>query len=307
MKGELRLEYLVLDIGGSAIKYAVMDEEINFIFKDKITTPRDSLDSFINIISDIYNKFKDRIVGIAISMPGVIDSKNGHAYSSGALEYIDDINITNLLKKYCNTKIVVENDGKCAVKAEYWMGSLKGCENAAAIVLGTGVGGGIISDGKVLKGKHFAAGEFSFIKTDINDPGNVNNVWYMKSGNNILCKELVAKKNIGYEEIDGVKFFELVNNKDEDAVEVLNKFCRNLCTEIFNVQAILDCEKISIGGGISAQPILFEYIHKNMNDIYEKANYKSPVVMAEIVPSTYRNDSNLIGALYTYLFEEVNY
>lgn len=297
------MEYLVLDIGGSAIKYAVMDEKTNFILKDKVPTPRDSMESFINVISGLYNKFKDRIEGIAISMPGVIDSKTGHAYSGGALEYIEDINIADLLKKYCNTRITVENYGKCAAKAEYWVGSLKNCENAAVIVLGTGIGGGIISNGKILKGNHFSAGEFSFMKTNIDEPQNADNVWCMKNGNNVLCKKYAAKKNMDCSEIDGVKFFELVNNNDSEAIEVLDRFCRNLCVEIFNVQTILDCEKISIGGGISAQPALFEYIKKNMDELYEEFNFPCPIVMAEIVPSKYRNDSNLIGALYTYLYE----
>lgn len=297
------MEYLVLDIGGSAIKYAVMDEKTNFILKDKVPTPRDNMDSFIKVISDLYNKYKDRIEGIAISMPGVIDSKTGYAYSGGALDYIDNINIAELLKKYCNTRITVENDGKCAVKAEYWVGSLKGCENAAAIVLGTGIGGGIISNGKILKGNHFSAGEFSFIKTEIEDSDGQDNSWYAKNGYNTLCSEFAAKKNIDASEIDGVKFFEYANNKDTQALEVLDKYCSNLCVEIFNLQTVLDCEKISIGGGISAQPILFEYIKKNMDELYEKFGFTCPIVMAEIVPSKYRNDSNLIGALYTYLYE----
>ncbi|MDO5516602.1 MAG: ROK family protein [Clostridium sp.] len=297
------MEYLVLDIGGSAIKYAVMDEETNFILKDKVPTPRDSKESFIKAVLDLYDKVKDRVNGIAISMPGVIDSRTGYAYSGGALEYLDKTNIVDLFSKYCDKKITIENDGKCAVKAEYWIGSLKGCENAATIVLGTGVGGGIISNGKILKGNHFSAGEFSFIKTNIDQPESADNVWCMKNGNNILCRKLAAKKNIDIKEMDGIKFFELANNKDSEALEVLNEFCKNLCVEIFNVQTILDCEKISIGGGISAQPILFEYIKKNMDEMYDEFDFTCPIVMAEIVPSTYRNDSNLIGALYTYLYE----
>ena len=70
-------KYLVLDIGGSSIKYALMTECVEFLEKGKVATPQDSIESFVNVIGDLYDKYKDKIEGIAISMPGLIDSKNG--------------------------------------------------------------------------------------------------------------------------------------------------------------------------------------------------------------------------------------
>lgn len=295
------MKYLVLDIGGSAIKYAIMDQEANIIFKDKVVTPRDSIENFVKEIEMIYDKFKDEVEGIAISMPGVIDSKTGHAYTGGLLNYIDNINIRELLNPICNKKITVENDGKCATKAEHWIGSLKDCKEAAVIVLGSGVGGGIIANGSVIKGKHFSAGEFSFIKTSINEHSKMENIWGAKNGTEFLLKGLANKKNIDLAELDGVKFFNLANNGDEDALDILDEFCKNLGVEIFNLQLIIDCEKIAIGGGISAQEILFKYINKNLDEIYDSFPIKIP--RANIVQAKYLNDSNLIGALYTHLYE----
>ena len=295
------MKYLVLDIGGSAIKYAIMDEKANIIYKDKIVTPRDSIDNFLKEISIIYNRFKDDVEGIAISMPGIIDSKTGYAYTGGLLEYINNINIRELLKPICNKKITVENDGKCATKAEHWIGSLKDCTEAAVIVLGSGVGGGIIANGSVIKGKNFSAGEFSFIKTSIIEHSKMENIWGSKNGTDFLIKGLSNKKNIDSAELDGIKFFNFANDGDEDALDILDEFCKSLCIQIFNLQLTIDCEKIAIGGGISSQEILFEYINKNLDEIYNSFPIKVP--RANVVQAKYLNDSNLIGALYTHLYE----
>lgn len=296
------MKYLVLDVGGSAIKYAIMNEKSEIMQKDKVVTPRDTLDNFKKAVFDLYDKFKNEIAGMAVSMPGMIDSKTGFAYTGGSLEYIDNINMVELLQEHCKTKISIENDGKCAVKAEHWVGSLKDCNDAAVIVLGTGVGGGIISNGKILKGKHFSAGEFSFIKTDLNkEAEGLSNVWALKNGTTFLLENLAKKKNISEDELDGLKFFEMANNGDSDALEVLDTFCSNMAIQIFNLQTILDCEKFAIGGGISAQSILFEYIEKNLKYLYDKFPIKVP--QAKVVQTKFLNDANLIGALYTHLYE----
>jgi predicted NBD/HSP70 family sugar kinase len=78
-----KMKYLVLDIGGSAIKYALMTEELEFIEKGKKPTPRDNIEHFIETVGGIYDEYKDDIKGMAISMPGVLDSKKGYAYTGG--------------------------------------------------------------------------------------------------------------------------------------------------------------------------------------------------------------------------------
>ena len=135
-------KYLVLDIGGSSIKYAMMNESAEFLSKGSVKTPLDCIESLVEIIGQIYDDYKFEIEGMAISMPGVLDSDTGYAYSGGWLKYNSGQNIIEVLKKRCNTVIAIENDAKCAASAELGFGSLKGCKDAAVIVLGTGVGGG---------------------------------------------------------------------------------------------------------------------------------------------------------------------
>ena len=77
------MKYLVFDVGGSAIKYSIMTEDAEFIITGKVKIPTDSFENFRETIGSIYDEYKDDIQGIAMSMPGIIDSDNGYAYTGG--------------------------------------------------------------------------------------------------------------------------------------------------------------------------------------------------------------------------------
>ncbi|MEG0367894.1 MAG: ROK family protein, partial [Coprobacillus sp.] len=174
--------YLALDVGGSAIKYALIQEDLRILEKSSLPTPLDTLDHFVETIGELYDQHKDNISGIAISMPGVIDPDKGIAYTGGALRYICDMNIVDILKQRCPTPITIGNDAKCAANAEVGFGALKDVDDAVIIILGTGIGGCLVKDKKVHTGKHFSAGEFSSIYTNGDDLYNSSQVWAIRNG-----------------------------------------------------------------------------------------------------------------------------
>lgn len=298
------MKYLVLDIGGSAIKYALMTEDLNFIEKGKKPTPTDSIESFIDIVGKIYDEYKNEIAGMPISMPGILDSEKGYAYTGGSLKYNNEKEIVKILEKRCPTKITIENDGKCAALAEAWKGSLKDFNDGIVIVLGTGVGGGILKDKKIYKGNNFFAGEFSFISANIYDPENDENYWGTLNGSKRLLSAAAKIKNIPMQELDGYKLFEYANAGDEDIIKVLDNFTYKLAVQIFNLQCILDPEIFAIGGGISNQDILINYIKKNVDKYHGHFNLDIP--KPQVVRCKFRNDANLIGALYNFLIHNSN-
>ena len=292
-------KYLVLDIGGSSIKYAMMNESAEFLSKGSVKTPLDCIESLVEIIGQIYDDYKFEIEGMAISMPGVLDSDTGYAYSGGWLKYNSGQNIIEVLKKRCNTVIAIENDAKCAASAELGFGSLKGCKDAAVIVLGTGVGGVIIIDGKVHKGSHSFAGEFSFMRMNCNEIDAMNHVWGLKNGAPALAETVANIKGIPVEEVNGLFIFELANSGDAKILTVLDEFTRWIAMQIIDIQCLIDPELVAIGGGISAQPLLIELIQKHLDSMEENFGFYKPSV--RVVPCEFRNDANLIGALYSFL------
>ncbi len=294
------MKILVVDIGGTFIKYALMEEDMSILDKGKIPTPLDSREHLVEAIGGLYDKMPE-VSGIAISMPGIIDSEKGYCSMGGALRYNDDFYLRHSLYERCPVKIYMENDAKCAAMAEAAAGSLKDVNDGFVLIFGTMIGGGFIKDRRLHKGKHFSAGEVSYISTIRDGEPSAENVWGNRCGTPYLCRMYAEKKNLQPSEVDGIQVFEAVNNGDRDAQECLQKFTREVAIQLFNLQTVLDPERFAIGGGISAQPVFIDYIRNNLKELYAKCPYHVP--HAEVVACKFQNDANLIGALQCFLAE----
>ncbi len=290
------MNYLVLDVGGSAIKYALMNDDLEMLEKGKVPTPKDSLAAFKNAVKDLYEKYQDQVDGIAMSLPGLINKQTSKVQVPGALLYNQDADILAQLQSVTTKRFAIENDAKCAALCEVEYGSLKGTDVGAVCIIGSGIGGGITIGDKVFTGVHGFAGEFSYLSTKWDEQDGFNSKWGFDSSALKLVK--MIGNAVGKEEIEGPEAFEYCNNGDKRALEALSKFCDIVAMGLFNIQAFVDPDKIAIGGGISQQPILHEYIQKSLDKIYEKMPI--PIPQANIVPCAYYNDSNLIGALANY-------
>ncbi|MHC1681854.1 MAG: ROK family protein [Clostridiaceae bacterium] len=289
---------LVLDVGGSAIKIAVIQEN-EIIFRDKVVTPRGSLEEFTKTLDQIVYKIKPN--GIALSMPGIIDSKTGMMRHGGALTFIKNFNMKELLEERYHMRVEIENDGKSAALGELYKGKLQGCENGVVIVIGSGIGGGIIINGKLYKGHHFSAGEFSSIRTNDEKAEGFQSIWAMKGGSVGFVKRVKKAKGIEVN-FEGSDLFQLIEEKDEVAIEAFINYCRGIAVQIVNLQAILDPEKFIIGGGISVQKILIEKIQEfaTQINIIAEGIYTPEIIVEQ---SDLGNDANIYGAYYNYLQE----
>ena len=267
------MNYLVMDVGGSAIKYALMNDSLEMIEKSSVKTPMDSLDSFKNVVKDIYEKYKDEVDGIAMSLPGLINKQTNKMQIPGKLEYNLGVDILKELKSVTTDRFTIENDAKCAALCEVIYGSLKGTSVGAVCIIGSGIGGGITLGDNVLSGSHGFAGEFSYLSTKWKDYEGFNSKWWPQA-------------------------FKYCNEGNQKALKALSEYCDILAMGLWNIQATVDPDKIAIGGGISQQPILIEYINKSLDKFYSKMPI--PIPRVNIVNCKYFNDSNLIGALANY-------
>jgi len=296
--------YLSIDIGASFIKHALMDQLGNIITKGKRPMKSTHLLAFENELYSIIESHElDNIQGIAISCPGTIDVHTGVIYYGGYLTFLHKVNLVEKIESKFNIDVSIENDGKCAAHAELWQGSVKDARNSIVLVLGSGVGGGIIIDGKVYRGVNFSAGEVSYV-THHFDPDTRKGEYVGFTCSAVdMVEEIGEMKQLDHP-TDGEKVFEYMNQNDPEAMAVFDRYCLMLANQIMNLQYILDPEVIAIGGGISAQPILIERIHwaigqvkKGMPAILTNLNKVEP----KVVPCEFRNDANLYGALYNFL------
>lgn len=297
----MKKNYLSIDIGGTNVKYAELNNAGNIIEQGKIKTSHDK-EQFLKNIDQIVEKYvKKEIKGIAFCAPGKIAHTKIHF--GGALPFLDGIDFAVRYKKY-DIPVTVINDDKASVLAENWLGSLKDMQNCAAITLGTGVGGGIIVNGKLLNGAHFQAGELSFLQLNMKEPG-----FDGFAGGYASAVQMIRNVNEAIEndnETDGLAAFEAINNGNEKAKKIFDEYCKRIAAIIIDIQAVVDLDAIAIGGGISAQPIVVQGI----NQAYDKVLADNELIRKtftrpKIVEAKFKNGANLYGALYN-LFIHVN-
>lgn len=294
------MKYLVFDIGGTDIKYAVMDENAEFIMRDKRPNKMRSRQDFMEMVEGIFRVHGEGIGGIAFSLPGKIDNEKGYAYTSGNLGYLDGTAVADMLEEHFRLPVTIENDAKAAARAEIWKGNLMAFSDAVVMVIGTGMGGAIVMDKKVRRGANHSAGEFSFIYAGNpgGEGGNTNFFGYHGGIYGFLLP--VAKaKGIPVGEVDGYRVFEWILEKDPVTLEVFKTYLVGLCAQICNFQVIYDPEVILIGGGISKQPVFMEML-KDMLSVYHE-NLALHMDLPHLDVCRFHNDANLIGALYNFL------
>jgi len=297
--------YLVIDVGGTNIKYALINEDVSFVDKGEIETPKTNLEDFVNALVALYDNCKQDLAGIAFSLPGLIDSTKGYMYTGGALShYLFNVNLADIIQKRTGVPVSIENDGKCAALAELWKGSLKGVDIGMVLTVGTGIGGGLVVGGKLVRGVNFAAGEVSSLPVTLKPNLDPFKFWAQVNGTPALLEAYQKAKGIN-ERINGRQFFEAHAQKDPVAIKVLQEFAQSFALAIFSLQTVLDGDTYAIGGGISSQASFIQAINDAMDGFYAQFDNKIPIQKPKVVACTFYNDSNLIGALYHY-FELYN-
>ncbi|GAB2026996.1 ROK family protein [Lactovum odontotermitis] len=280
------MSLLVIDIGGTSIKYAKFDTG-KLTEKSSFPTP-DNIDDFYTGLKKVADDFKGRfeITGVAISSPGAVNKKNGIIEGASALPYIHDFDIhSKFEKEIFGLPVSIENDANCAALAEIEFGAARGLSDVLFVVLGTGVGGAIVVDGKIHHGKHLFGGEFGFmLMNDTNSFSELGTAVHMAERYN----ERTGK------DFDGLKVFEAAGQGDEIAQEEKDIFLYNVAKGIFNLTYSFDPECVVIGGGVSQADWLIPALQQQFDKIREIVNVAT--FTPNVLTCQFKNDANLIGA-----------
>ncbi|MCO5533507.1 ROK family protein [Enterococcus faecium] len=294
------MKYLSIDVGGTFIKYGVVDVSGQLTACDKQKTPQNLAD-FLEEILAIIKQFKTEIAGVGLSLPGKVDTEGGIVYFGGSLGYLHEVPIKVLIEKACGIQCELTNDGKAAALAEQWLGNLQGVKNGAAIILGTGVGGGLILNHTLFEGSHFQAGELSFM---IQAPSlmNVSDVTgfthsaveFVKQGTALLGLE---------DENDGPAVFEAIQQETNCELTLLfENYCERIATLIINLQAVIDIETVVIGGGISRQSILIDQVQSKYQELRDRVDLIDLMLAPlKIKGCKFQSEANLLGAITPFL------
>ena len=282
---------LSFDIGGSSVKYAVLEKTGKILAKGKKTTPQEK-EEFFRLIENVAASYRRAytIEGAGFSFPGAVDDVSGVIGGSSALPYIHDFPIRQELERRLSLSAALENDANCAALGESWLGVGKEHEDLVFLVIGTGIGGAVVKGKRIHHGKHLHGGEFGYMVSDashriLSDMGSTR----------ILAERVADAKGLPREEMDGRKAFALADAGDADALQAVSAMYEALAMAIYNLQYAIDPEIFVLGGAVSERPGFAEEIGKRVDIILKDVGVAR--IRPIIRPAQFGNDANLLGAV----------
>lgn len=298
-----------IDLGGTYIKYGLVDDSGNIVKKGMIPTKAESQKRDVVIEQmalAIRNVWDNNIDGIGIGTPGIVDN-NGVVYESPNLPDWHNLNLREIFEKKFNKKVVVENDANSIAWGEYLFGAGRGTRTIVCLTLGTGLGGGVVINGKLLRGAFYSAAEIGHMPVDYKgrkcgcgSTGCIETyvgrdyivaslIRKIKKGEKTIIKKMVDNN---LSKITPKIISEAYQKGDKLAKETWIETAYVLGAFLAGIVNLLNPDRIILAGGIAqAGEILFDTVKKT---IREKAmNVLAETV--EIVPAELGVDAGIIS------------
>lgn len=305
-----------VDLGGTNIATGVIDENYKIIGRGKVKTraPRPAEEIFASIkeaadmaVADAGISY-DEISSIGIGTPGSVNKDTGDIEFSNNLKF-HNVPAKKMLEDIFGKPVFLENDANAAALGEAVAGCGNGVKDFIAVTLGTGVGSGIIIDGKIHRGSNFCGGEMGHMVINVDGiPCNCGRkgCWEKYASATALVSQAVEamegnKDSLLWKtcdgdlnKVDGRSIFAALDMGDEVAKAVVDRYLYYVAVGIANIINALQPEIICVGGGISGQG---EKILKPIREIIKNERYSVYAnKQAAIVPAALGNDAGIIGA-----------
>lgn len=287
-------QYISIDIGGTAIKYGVVDENAQILIKKSMETEAfkggpEILKKAIGIVEELIGETQSEISGICISTAGMVDIEKGSIfYSAPLIPNYAGTQFKEVLEEKFKIPCEVENDVNCAGLAEYQSGVAKGSRVAVMLTIGTGIGGCIILDGKIFHGFSNSACEVGYMHLDggeFQDLGAAS----------ILTKKVAKRKQESESDWDGYHIFESAKQGDEICIQAIDEMADVLGKGISNICYVLNPEIVVLGGGIMAQE---EFLGERIKQAVKKYLVSSIEANTTIAFAKHQNNAGMLGAFY---------
>ena len=310
--------YIGIDLGGTNIVAGVVDENYKIISKasTKTNLPRPEKEIAADMARVSVQVVKEagldmnQIEWVGIGTPGIANSEKGIIEYSCNLGF-DNTPMVDYIKEYIDKPVFIENDANAAAYGEYVAGAAKGAKNAVCITLGTGVGGGIIIDGRIYSGSNFAGAEIGHTVIEVDGPecacgrrgcfevfssatGLIRMTKEaMDNDKDTLMHKITAERN---GKVTARTSFDAMRMGDKTAKAVVDKFIKYLAAGITNTINIFQPDILCIGGGVcnEGDPLLLPVRALVKKEVYTRNSPKN----TEIVIAKLGNDAGIIGAAF---------
>lgn len=282
------------DVGGTFIKFGIFNQNGEWQEKGKFPTTIESVDSFYFGMVDLIHRVEHTysIQAIGLSFPGFVNPTNGYTELAGAITPLHGHNVINEFQNRLDKAypIYIENDANCAALAEMLNGHAQNNKSFILITLGTGVGGAIIQDGKIVSGAQFRAGELGMMILDWQS-SHYQTAHDLAATSSLVKRYKQAFHLSNQDIVNGEDIFK--SDDDEQVKEIIDQWITYVGLLIFNLSATFNPEKILIGGGISQNPKLLPLLRSAVQKNPHWENFSTEI---EICKHT--NDAGLLGGLY---------
>ncbi len=304
-----------IDLGGTNIVVGIVTDDGDIVVKKSTPTlasrkASEIIEDMVNLIYktlEISHISMEDIELIGVGVPGLVDCNSGIIKQCVNIGW-ENVDICQILKEKIGKNIFVENDANAAAGGEYLYGIMKNNSNSIFLTLGTGIGGGIILDGKLHRGKNGCGAEIGhmIIGENFYNCACGNNGCFetfasataiIKYAKKLINEDsqdtLILQKVEDFEDIDAKIIFDCAKQGDKLANLVVEKFVKYLAIGICNIVNVLDIEMIAIGGGVSAAGEFFMDLLLSQVEKY-KLFKEMPICSIKI--ATLGNDAGIIGA-----------
>lgn len=287
-----------VDIGGTKIAIALVANGALVTPVYSVLTPKAS--RILPLIATYFKRFSRQhiLAGIGISTCGMVSNDGQIVGSTGNLPGWENTKVKDWLQKKIHMPVVVENDANSAAYAEYQIGSAKGANPLLMITLGTGIGGGVVVNGKLIRGAHFAGGEIGHIKLGYTKIryctcGRFDCFEAYASGNGLiaLIKNYFGKNS---KHISTKKLFQIARSNRREkilAIRAIEDWHFYIALGICNLFQVVDPEKIVLSGGLSKE-VDIPYLMNQTKKLLLPALGKK----IKIEKSVLGNNAGLLGA-----------
>lgn len=290
-----------IDIGGTMTKIGLVDIHQKLIAKESIETkawrtPEEVIEEIAKTTLAMLEKEEiamDQCVGVGVGVPGTVDSKNGVVLYSNNIKW-ENVELAKVIGSYLPIPVSIANDADCAALGEAVAGAGKGYQDVVVLTLGTGVGGGIILDGKIYEGKGIGGSELGhMVIVENGEPCTCGRKGCLEAYASATALKRDAQRATG-KELEPKEIFEAAKAGDAALEEVVETYIRRLGTGVVNIINIFRPQLFVLGGGVSEQG---EELLVPLRKIMEENCFGGTKgELPELEVAALGNDAGMIGA-----------
>ena len=309
---------LGVDVGGTFIKAGVVDESYSILHKVSVPTGGDAgYEAVVNNIAHAAQLAADQagmkvqnFASVGIGIPGLLNPRTGVVVLAPNLGGWRDVPFLEAIQKLIPAPVFVGNDANCAVVGETLAGAAKGCENVVMLTLGTGVGGGVVTDGRLFVGGQGLGAELGHMVLQMDGaPCGCGMLGCIEAYCSVTSLVKQTRRAMEADPasamhayareaglVDGRTAFECSKMGDKAAIQVVETYCRYLANAIGSLVTTFRPDAVLVGGGLSNQR---EYLMDKLNALLPRYVFASDVIgVPPVLRAALGNDAGTIGAAY---------